>query len=121
VLQAQGQLAKALAEYQAAKQIMQRLHERDPENTDWQSDLSVSHNNVGSVLQAQGQLAKALAEYQSDEEIMQRLHERDPENTDWQRDLSNVALVCGECAASAGRLGGGDGEIRKLDLRLLND
>jgi len=31
---------QALAEHQADRQIMQRLHERDPENTDWQRDLS---------------------------------------------------------------------------------
>ena len=66
VLQAQGRLQEALAEYQADKRIMQELTARDPDNAGWRRDLSVSHNNVGGVLQAQGRLQEALAEYEAD-------------------------------------------------------
>ena len=65
VLEAQGQLSEALREYEAYKQLMLDLTQRDPSNADWQRELSVSHNSVGSVLEAQGQLSEALREYEA--------------------------------------------------------
>ena len=65
VLQAQGRLQEALAEYEAYKRIMQELTARDPDNAGWRRELSVSHNYVGGVLQAQGRLQEALAEYEA--------------------------------------------------------
>jgi len=34
--------------------IAEALAARDPANTEWQRDLSVSHNKIGDVLLAQG-------------------------------------------------------------------
>ncbi len=62
VLEAQGKLPEALAEYQAYQRIMQELTARDPDNADWRRELSVSHNCVDGVLQAQGKLQEALAD-----------------------------------------------------------
>jgi hypothetical protein len=45
----------------------------DPANTQWQRDLSISHDKLGDVATAAGDLASA-----------------DPANTTWQRDLSVV-------------------------------
>ncbi len=102
-----GRLAEALAEYQAGQDILQTLVARDPDNTDWQRDLAVSHNKVGSKYEAQGRLAEALAEYQAGQDIMQTLVARDPDNTGWQRDsavsYNNVGDVCqgqGQLAAA---------------------
>ena len=39
--------------------------EQDPGNTEWQRDLSVSHNKVGDVLAAQGDTAAALTAYRA--------------------------------------------------------
>jgi hypothetical protein len=50
-----------------------RLAAADPANTEWQRDLSVSHNKLGDVAVAAGDLAAA-----------------DPANTQWERDLSNT-------------------------------
>lgn len=47
-------LAVAEDEYKAAREIAQHLTSGDPANTEWQRDLSVSHNKIGDVLVAQG-------------------------------------------------------------------
>lgn len=67
--------------------ISERLAARDPANTQWQRDLSVSHNNIGDVLTAQGDLPAALAAYRKELEITERLAARDPGNIVWQHDL----------------------------------
>ena len=56
VLRAQGELQKALAEYETYKRIMQELTARDRDNGDWRRELSISYTNVGAVLEAQGKL-----------------------------------------------------------------
>ena len=70
--------------------------ERDPANTEWQRDLSVSHNKIGDVLVAQGDGAGALAAYRKGLEICEVLAGRDPANALWQTDL----------AVSCSKLGG---------------
>ena len=77
-----------MREYAQSRDILLRLTKHDPANTDWQRELSVSHNNVGSILQAQGKLSEALREYAQSRDIRLRLTKHDPANTDWQRDLS---------------------------------
>ena len=60
VLLAQGDRAGALAAYRKGLAIAEKLAARDPANTDWQRDLSVSHNKIGDVLVAQGDGEGAL-------------------------------------------------------------
>ena len=83
--------AGALAAYRAAWPSPRRWHARDPANTDWQRDLSVSHNKIGDVLVAQGDGPGALAAYRRDLAIAEALAARDPANTQWQTD---VAVSC---------------------------
>ena len=45
--------------YQASLDIRARLAAADPANTDWQRDLSVSHNKLGDVAAAAGDLTAA--------------------------------------------------------------
>jgi tetratricopeptide (TPR) repeat protein len=78
----------ALAAYQAGLAIREGLAKRDPANTQWQRDLSVSNNKIGDVLVAQGDWPGALAAYQAALAIREDLANRDPANTVWQRDLS---------------------------------
>src|SRR5215469_3960765 len=61
-LQKRGFLLEAICQYEAAKEIMQRLTQREPENANFQRDLSVAHTCIGSAFQAQGQLGNALRE-----------------------------------------------------------
>jgi len=59
----------------------------DPQNSQWQRDLSVSYNKLGDLLTAQGNLNEARENYQRGLEIRERLAEMDPQNIGWQRDL----------------------------------
>ena len=61
VLEAQGKLTEALAEYEEDLAISRRLAEQDPSNAGWQSALAAALNRVGGVLEAQGKLTEALA------------------------------------------------------------
>ena len=92
VLVAQGDGAGALAAYRKGLGIREALAARDPANTEWQRDLSVSYEKIGDVLVAQGDGAGALAAYRKGLAIREELTARDPANTDWQRDLI-VSLV----------------------------
>ena len=67
--------------------IRERLTKQDPDNTGWQSGLSVSHMKVGDVLLAQGDLAGALTAYRASLAIAERLTRQDPSDAGWQRDL----------------------------------
>jgi hypothetical protein len=93
VLVAQGDGPGALAAYQAGLTIAEGLAKRDPANTQWQRDLSVSNNKIGDVLVAQGDGPGALAAYQAGLTIAEGLAKRDPANTQWQVD---VAVSCGK-------------------------
>jgi tetratricopeptide (TPR) repeat protein len=58
---ARGSSRTAEADYRAAANDADRLVKSDPNNADWQSDLSVSYNKIANVQIAQGDLAGALA------------------------------------------------------------
>ena len=62
-----------LCEYRLYKDIMQRLTERDPQNTAWLRELSVSHICLGRGHEAQDRLVEALGEYEISKQITQRL------------------------------------------------
>jgi len=53
VLRSQGDTAGALTAYQAGLAIRERLSERDPGNTGWQRDLSVSCWKIGEMMEAE--------------------------------------------------------------------
>ena len=97
VLVAQGDGPGALEAYQAGLAIREGLAKRDPANTEWQRDLSVSHDRIGDVLVAQGDGPGALEAYQAGLAIAEGLAKRDPANTQWQVD---VAISCGKLGIS---------------------
>ena len=78
-------------------------------NTDWQRDLAVSHNNVGSVHRAQGKLAAALDEYQASKRIMQGLERARPLQHRVAAGAFGIAQQHRERLPGAGEAGGGDG------------
>ncbi|MGB7991892.1 MAG: tetratricopeptide repeat protein, partial [Candidatus Methylophosphatis roskildensis] len=94
VLVAQGDGPGALAAYRKGLAIRETLAARDPANTEWQRDLSVSHERIGDVRVAQGDGPGALTAYRKGLAIREALAARDPANTEWQRDLivSNVKV-----------------------------
>ena len=80
-------LAEFWVDAAAAYRVGTALAARDPANTEWQRDRSVSHNKIGDVLLAQGDGPGALADYRKGLAIAEALAARDPANTQWQRDL----------------------------------
>ena len=64
--------------------IREALAARDPANTGWQRDLSVSHERIGDVLVAQGDGPGALAAYRRGSPSREALAARDPANAQWQ-------------------------------------
>jgi hypothetical protein len=84
---AAGEHKAALDAYRAGFAIAEALARCDPGNTQWQRDLSVSHNRIGDALTAEGERAAALDAYRAGLAIAEALARRDPGNTQWQRDL----------------------------------
>ncbi|PWQ92629.1 hypothetical protein [Leucothrix pacifica] len=88
LLRSQGENRIALDRYQQSMKLTQKLVETEPENTEWQRDLSVSHNKVGDMHKANGDGVSALKAYEDGLAIAKALAELDPKHTQWQRDLS---------------------------------
>src|SRR5262249_15685855 len=69
--------------------IRMRLAKADPNNADWQRNLSLDYIKVGDALAAQDNFSEALKSYRDSLAIKQRLAKVDPNNARWQHDLSN--------------------------------
>jgi len=114
-----GSLFRAAAAYSQAHEIAVRLAEADPHNTDWQRDLSVSHNRIGDVRRAQGDLPGALDAFNKGLEIAVRLAQTDPHNTEWERDLSVIYDRIGDVRRAQGDLPGAlDAYNKGLEIRV---
>jgi lipoprotein NlpI len=101
---AQGDLTAALAAFQSAFEITDRLAKADPGNAQWQRDLSIAYERIGSVREAQGDLQAALASFQAELSITDRLAKADPGNTRWQQDLANGYDWAGDAQRALGDL-----------------
>jgi tetratricopeptide (TPR) repeat protein len=109
VLMAQGDGPGALSAYQKGLAIAEALAQRDPDNTQWQHDLSVSQEAIGNVLMAQGDGPGALGAYKLCLAIAEALAKHDPANTQWQRILlvsqekiGNVLMAQGDGPGALG-------------------
>ncbi|WHZ14118.1 MAG: hypothetical protein OJF52_000953 [Nitrospira sp.] len=80
-------IADARRDYEEAFRIAKRLTDNDPENRNWQRDLTVSYSKLGDVAVAQGKLDQAAQAYRDSLVIRKQLAASDPGNTQWQRDL----------------------------------
>jgi hypothetical protein len=89
---------RAAEAFQRAQRIATDRTETDPDNTEWQRDLSVSHDRIGDVRRAQGDLSGALDAYNRGLEIAARLAALDPSNAQWQEDLAISRKMIAELA-----------------------
>jgi tetratricopeptide (TPR) repeat protein len=64
--------------YRSALQIIERLASSDPQNTEWQGDLSSAHSNIGDILYDQGSFAEALESYRASLVITDGLVAKNP-------------------------------------------
>ena len=99
----QGDTVAALAAYRSGFAIAETLAQRDPANTEWQRDLSVSHTKIGDVLVSQGEGDGALKAYRTALAIRETLAQRDPANTQWERDLIVSCVKLAETEPSAAK------------------
>ena len=67
--------------------IDQQLSAQDPQNTQFQRDLSIAHERLGDIYLRLGDTTAALQAYQASLAIAQQLSAQDPQNTQFQRDL----------------------------------
>ncbi|MCK6411661.1 MAG: hypothetical protein L6Q55_04460 [Azonexus sp.] len=82
-----GRIEQAREAYTVALSVAQELVSKEPDNSEWQRDLSVSYDKVADILR-RSDPAAALVNYQASLKIRQDLAQREPDNTEWQRDLS---------------------------------
>ena len=81
VQQAQGDLAAALASYQASLAIAERLAKEDPgQCAGWQRDLAISYRNVALAQMRKGRREDALKFLRQGREIIMGLLQRLPDN-----------------------------------------
>ena len=95
-----GNSTQAMQVLTRAREVANRQVASDPSNSQWQRDLSVSHNKIGDMQSAQGDLAAALKSYQAGTAIRQKLAASDPSNSQWQADLAVSAWKIGTLKGS---------------------
>jgi tetratricopeptide (TPR) repeat protein len=83
-----GNRSAALAHHERGQTLVQALAARDPNNAEWQRDLSVSYERVGDISAARGDRDAALKAYKDGLDIAKQLAARDPSNAEWQRDIA---------------------------------
>ncbi|MBU1725005.1 MAG: tetratricopeptide repeat protein, partial [Gammaproteobacteria bacterium] len=83
-----GDRKGAMVKYMAALELDQKRVKQNPDDTNWQYNLGISHERIGDIYLANGDTNAALASYQQRHEIIKKLVELDPKQTEWQRDLS---------------------------------
>lgn len=113
VLVAQGDGPGALAAYRNGLSIAEMLIAGAPEDSGFQSDLSICHEKIGDVLMARGDGSAALEEYRKDVAIADALAARDSLNIEWQRDASIGHDKIGDVLAAQGDRQGALAEYRK--------
>jgi tetratricopeptide (TPR) repeat protein len=85
---AQRDLPNALGSYKKSREIREKLAAHDPDNSQWQRDLSTNYEKIGDIQMAQRDLPNALGSYKKSLEVREKLAVHDPDNSQWQRDLS---------------------------------
>jgi tetratricopeptide (TPR) repeat protein len=106
-----GYLGAALALYHGAEASANRLTKSDPDNADWQRDLSVVYERIGDV-QVASNLEDALKSYLDSLAIRDHFAKSDPGNADWQRDLSVTYEKVGDVLRAKGDFAGAEKSYR---------
>ena len=82
-----GDNVGALKQYRNLQQHIMKLVEAEPENTEWQRNLSVSFDRVGDMHKAKGDGVSALKAYEESLTIRKTLAKLNPDLVQWQTDL----------------------------------
>ena len=101
IQQARGDLEGAQRSYEASMEIRKKLSERDPENTEWQRDLSVCYFNMSRVCRLLEKWSEARQWAEADLAMAQKLAERDPSNAQWRQDVESSRKVIADLDAES--------------------
>jgi tetratricopeptide (TPR) repeat protein len=93
----------ALALCREARVIRAALVARDPKNSQWQSDLLASAQQIANTLLAAHDLAAAIVEARTSIEIGELLVARDPTNSQWQQNLEYCHAAAADILAAQAR------------------
>jgi len=99
-----GDLSSALHAYDFGKKIAEAPAHSQPDNAQWQRDLSAVYSRVDNVLVAQGNLEGALNAFRDGLSFFERLAKADPQNAQWQRDLYVSYIKVGAVLKDQGNL-----------------
>jgi tetratricopeptide (TPR) repeat protein len=99
-----GELNEALAAYQRALEIRERLVRDNPTVTEYQWGLADSHYSIGNLLCKTGEPNEALASYQRALEIQERLVRDNPTVTEYQSGLASSHNNIGNLLSDTGEL-----------------
>ena len=86
------------------EEISRKLAANNPSNKNWQRDLFVSYNKIGSAQRAQGELAAARESFRMGMAVSANLARDDPSNDQCQVDLSHSYLQIGSVNSTLGDL-----------------
>jgi tetratricopeptide (TPR) repeat protein len=99
-----GDLAAALADFEDAAKIMERLVALHSENIPWKRDLSLSEDKIGDVLFAQGNLPDAKEYFRTALTLRKSIAAADPTSREWQRNVSVSHNKIGDTYMAQGNL-----------------
>ena len=85
-----GKRAEALAAYEKARAIQERLARQNSTVSAFQNELARSHNNIGRLLRETGKSAESLAAYEKARAIQERLARVHPESSDFASNLGGT-------------------------------
>lgn len=102
----QGDLPTALENYEAARDMLQRLTASRPDEKGWLGDLATANDKIGNVLATQGDVGAAAQAYQQSLSIKQQLADAEPDRAYLLRDLTITYDEIGDLARTAGQLDG---------------
>jgi Flp pilus assembly protein TadD len=99
----QGDSEGALDAAERARNILHSLLSQNPNNNQWQHDLSVCYERIGDSQLAMGRQREALDAYQEALKGRRQLAENNPDNAGFQRDLAVSYVKLGDALVVGSR------------------
>jgi tetratricopeptide (TPR) repeat protein len=99
-----GNLEDAKQKCEKALEIRQKLLKTDPENVSYQSDVSMTLNNLSLMLWTMGRLEESKQRSEEALEMKEKLLQKDPENVSYQSGVSSTLSNLGLLLKNMGRL-----------------
>jgi eukaryotic-like serine/threonine-protein kinase len=111
VLEAQGR-DEALVHFAYHRDVIRRLHRRDPDNAEWRRELAAALRFHAAHLVAGGRAAEAMTGLRESRMLSAALLATDSTVVEWQREHAQVQFVTAHALLALGRLDGAEVEAR---------